>query len=293
MDRFPIAGRTRFWDVRIHPAVVATHYGIPDMGSFTSTVGNDWGGPSASLRVLSLPNVWVDFDVSISIFRECLELEQCYRLDTASGATSPLRAPSVISRLRLLILTFRVLHGFLWDVFNAPNLIHLGISTLWDDDPHAWHSSSFVNFCQRSRFSLFTSVLRFDCSYMVDGIIYLMKQSPSLKGIDLRWVPEGRDLSPEIEQFFDALTFHPGWSSNFLPHASHFYADETLSSVRMLLSRCFPINALAEVQLYSDTDRPALAVTRMGRALKSTGVNATRHVRTYITGDSDSRMWKL
>jgi hypothetical protein len=158
--------------------------------------------------------------------------------------------PPVLFALKKLSLTFRVLHGGLWEYFAAPKLEDLTITSLSDDDERAWDNDEFTSFRARSAFFVLTTLrLQFDFTDDVDTMIELLRSLYALDGLVLHWTTPRQEASSDIKRLLHYLAFHPCHSLT-LPKLRYIEVDATVDSLNMLRSRCPPKTGLAGVTLY-------------------------------------------
>ncbi|KAJ6503791.1 hypothetical protein C8R45DRAFT_973760 [Mycena sanguinolenta] len=266
----------------------------------------DLGLSFASLSVLHLTSQWLHFAECIFIFRECLQLAECHvccdealggwpqvDLSTLEGRWPQVdlsSGPTILPRLNSLHITFRAMNSHLWDVFDAPNLADLRITTLCDDDSDAWNHAKFMDFQERSDFTLTTLALRFDFSDMVNDIIDLLQKSPALETLELRWTTIHQEPSDDIEQLLEALTFDG--SKTTLPNLTRFRIDGTEDSVRMLQSRCPPQSMLTSITLYvQEPFTPSDSFSTAVGTLQSTGVTVEQETMDFYGSEFVRPLW--
>ncbi|KAF7343779.1 hypothetical protein MSAN_01958900 [Mycena sanguinolenta] len=245
----------------------------------------------ALLTVIEVTAIWVDYYDYISIFLECPQLTECsIYCDEGLAQPDPLPEPTLLRHLSSLHLTFRALHSHLWDIFDAPNLVDLCITTLSDDDSDAWNHSKFMNFQERSGFTLITLALRFDFSHIVHHIIDLLKKSPALENLELRWLSAHEEPSEYIQQLIDALTVHTG--EHILPELARFQIDATEKTLHMLESRCAPRSRLTHITLYDEAPfTPSASFRNAIETLKKTGVTVEEEPMDFYGAELMRPFW--
>ncbi|KAJ7777715.1 hypothetical protein DFH07DRAFT_976929 [Mycena maculata] len=133
------------------------------------------------------------------------------------------------------------LQPFPWYYITTPNLLDLTVATdptiVYDGNPE-WPEQEFMEFRNRSGFSLLSLALCFAFEEQVDEIIEVLEMMPRLRALDLRRTPmceEGPTTG--ISRLLEFLTRHRNRPLS-LPDLGHIVIHATTESVQMLQSRC-------------------------------------------------------
>ncbi|KAJ7066841.1 hypothetical protein B0H15DRAFT_958308 [Mycena belliarum] len=139
--------------------------------------------------------------------------------------------PLYVPHLEVLDINFRLLHTLFWEYLTAPQLTTLHIASLSDHDE--WDHECFMDFLHRSGFSLARLSLGFDFSSHAEGITELLRASPTLIELCLRWTGLFMVPDPSITRLLIQLA-----SPLFLPNLASIAIDATPEALSALQARC-------------------------------------------------------
>ncbi|KAJ7070264.1 hypothetical protein B0H15DRAFT_957828 [Mycena belliarum] len=153
--------------------------------------------------------------------------------ETAASVAQVSVTPLYVPHLEVLEINFRLLQTLFWEYLTAPELTTLHIASLSDHDSDEWDNRCFMDFLRRSDFSLARLSLAFDFSSHAEGITEVLRASPTLIELHLRWTGLFMAPDPCITHLLTQLA-----SPLFLPNLASIAIDATAESLSALRARC-------------------------------------------------------